>query len=85
MIARRDFLKGASVAAMAAVSGLPASDVHAQTVPWSAGTEPPKLKAPADACDCHIHIYDARFPIALGVITCNFEVWGWQLVGFRLQ
>jgi D-galactarolactone isomerase len=64
MIARRDFLKGASVAAMAAVSGLPASAVHAQTVPWSAGTEPPKLKAPANACDCHIHIYDARFPIA---------------------
>jgi predicted TIM-barrel fold metal-dependent hydrolase len=64
MIARRDFLKGASVAAMAAVSGLPASDVHAQTVPWSSGTEPPKLKAPANACDCHIHIYDARFPIA---------------------
>jgi D-galactarolactone isomerase len=64
MIARRDFLKGASVAAMAAVSGLPAADLHAQTVPWSAGTEPPKLKAPANACDCHIHIYDGRFPIA---------------------
>jgi D-galactarolactone isomerase len=64
MIARRDFLKGASVAAMAAVSGLPASDVQAQTVPLSAGTEPPKVKAPANACDCHIHIYDARFPIA---------------------
>ena len=64
MIARRDFLKGASVAAMAAVSGLPASDVHAQTVPWSAGTEPPKLKAPANACDCHMHIYNARFPVA---------------------
>jgi D-galactarolactone isomerase len=64
MIARRDFLKGASVAAMAAVSGLPTSDAHAQAVPWSAGTEPPKLKAPPNACDCHIHIYDARFPIA---------------------
>ena len=64
MIARRDFLKGASVAAMAAVAGLPASDAHAQAVPWSAGTEPPKLKAPANACDCHIHIYDGRFPIA---------------------
>jgi D-galactarolactone isomerase len=64
MIARRDFLKGASVAAVAAVAGLPATDVHAQNVPWSAGTEPPKLKAPANACDCHIHIYDARFPIA---------------------
>jgi len=32
-------------------------------VPNSAGTAPPKLKAPANACDCHMHIYDAaRFP-----------------------
>jgi len=36
-----------------------------KTVPNSAGTEAPKLKAPAKACDCHIHIYDpARFPLA---------------------
>lgn len=34
-------------------------------VPNSAGAEPPKLKAPAGACDCHMHIYDgARFPPA---------------------
>jgi predicted TIM-barrel fold metal-dependent hydrolase len=34
-------------------------------VPNSAGTEPPKLKAPASACDCHMHIYDGdRFPPA---------------------
>jgi predicted TIM-barrel fold metal-dependent hydrolase len=30
-------------------------------VPNSAGTEPPKLAAPANAADCHIHIYDPRF------------------------
>ena len=30
-------------------------------VPWSSGTEAPKLKAPAHATDCHHHIYDARF------------------------
>ena len=29
-------------------------------VPNSAGNKPPKLKAPANACDCHIHIYDAE-------------------------
>jgi D-galactarolactone isomerase len=63
MLARREFLRGASVAA---VSGLPVGSVHAETVPWSAGTEPPKLKAPVNACDCHMHIYDARFPIAPG-------------------
>jgi len=33
------------------------------SVPNSAGTGPPKLAAPAGACDCHMHIYDAvRFP-----------------------
>lgn len=32
-----------------------------QAVPNSAGTEPPKLEAPANAADCHIHIYDPRF------------------------
>jgi D-galactarolactone isomerase len=32
-------------------------------VPNSSGTAKPKLAAPADACDCHMHIYDGkRFP-----------------------
>jgi D-galactarolactone isomerase len=35
-------------------------------VPWSSGTDRPNSKAPADACDCHMHIYDARFPTAPG-------------------
>src|SRR5258706_7314351 len=30
--------------------------------PHSVGVEPPKLKAPANACDCHMHIFDPRFP-----------------------
>jgi D-galactarolactone isomerase len=34
-----------------------------QQVPNSSGTERPRLKAPPNACDCHIHIYDDRFPI----------------------
>ena len=33
-----------------------------QAVPHSAGTEPPKTPAPANAADCHMHIYDSRFP-----------------------
>ena len=35
-------------------------------VPNSSGTAPPRLKAPAHAADCHIHIYDPRFapPVA---------------------
>ena len=33
-----------------------------QPVPYSAGTRAPKLEAPANACDCHMHIFDPRFP-----------------------
>jgi D-galactarolactone isomerase len=64
MLARREFLKAASVAAAAAMSGVCIRTAGAQAVPFSAGTEPPRLKAPTNACDCHMHIYDARFPIA---------------------
>jgi D-galactarolactone isomerase len=33
------------------------------SVPNSSGTAPPKFRAPANACDCHMHIYDGvRFP-----------------------
>jgi len=63
MIARRTLLKGASLAAVAATfSGAAGRSAHAQQVPYSSGTEAPKLKVPANACDCHMHIYDARFP-----------------------
>lgn len=30
-------------------------------VPHSSGTERPRLAAPPRACDCHMHIYDARY------------------------
>jgi predicted TIM-barrel fold metal-dependent hydrolase len=33
-------------------------------VPNSSGTSIPRYKAPPDACDSHIHIYDPRFPMA---------------------
>jgi predicted TIM-barrel fold metal-dependent hydrolase len=45
-------------------AGVPetASD-RAHAVPNSAGSKAPNLKAPANAADCHMHIYDAeRFP-----------------------
>jgi D-galactarolactone isomerase len=35
-----------------------------EPAPWSSGTGPPKLRAPPNACDCHMHIYDSRFPVA---------------------
>ena len=43
----------------AATTSISMRDSHAQPVPNSAGAHPPKLKAPANACDCHHHIYDA--------------------------
>lgn len=34
------------------------------TVPNSSGSAPPKFVAPQNACDCHHHIYDGRFPVS---------------------
>ena len=64
MIARRTFIKRASMLALAAsTSRMSVRDSFAQQVPNSSGTEPARLKAPPGACDCHHHIYDAlRFP-----------------------
>jgi D-galactarolactone isomerase len=64
MIARRAFIKSASSMAIGSSGWSISLGVsHAQQVPNSSGTEPAKLKAPAGACDCHHHIYDAvRFP-----------------------
>ena len=61
---RRSFLLKLSCGA-AAVAGLGwPGTAAAQQVPWSAGTEAARLKAPANAADCHHHIYDSRFPVA---------------------
>jgi len=35
----------------------------AQQVKWSEGTEPPKLKAPPNSCDCHHHIYGSQYKV----------------------
>ena len=58
-IGRRTFLTAASAAALTAARAIAPS--HAQQAPNSTGTEPAKLKAPANAADCHMHIYDPRF------------------------
>ena len=66
MVERRTVIKGISAAAItAATSAISMRQVQAQQAPNSVGTAPPKLKVPANACDCHHHIYDpARFPMA---------------------
>ena len=58
---RRDLLRTAAAVPFAAAAGLRAP--AAQAVKWSSGTEPPRLKAPANAVDCHHHIYDTRYPV----------------------
>jgi D-galactarolactone isomerase len=60
---RREFM----VAVPGIVAGVAAmahgqTSATSQSVPWSAGTELPRLKLPPNATDCHHHIYDARFP-----------------------
>ncbi len=60
---RRDVLLAASAGAAAAILGAGSREAHAQPVKWSEGTEAPKLKAPANSCDCHHHIYDAKYPV----------------------
>ncbi|MGH6796930.1 MAG: amidohydrolase family protein, partial [Roseiarcus sp.] len=63
VIARWAFLR--AMGATVIVAGrINASTAQTQAVPWSSGTELPKLKAPPNACDCHMHIYDSRFPAA---------------------
>jgi len=65
---RRTFIKGAGLAAVAAAGSIYIPGRSAQAapvelkVPHSSGTEAPKLKAPANSCDCHLHLYDPRFP-----------------------
>jgi predicted TIM-barrel fold metal-dependent hydrolase len=63
-IDRRSFLRAATAAAVAASASVLGGKARAQQVPFSSGTEAPKLHAPANACDCHMHIYDSRFPVA---------------------
>ena len=59
---RREFL-GWSAAGLIGASL--SSTVTASEV-WSSGTEPPKSSLPAGTIDCHMHIYDDRFPSAPG-------------------
>src|SRR3954467_4352855 len=55
MIERRTFLAGT-----AALAAFGTTAKAQQMVPNSSGSEAPRLKAPANACDCHMHIYDGE-------------------------
>jgi predicted TIM-barrel fold metal-dependent hydrolase len=58
-LSRRRLLKLAGAAAAASLS----RGVMAQSVPWSAGTESARIKAPPLSTDCHHHIYSSRYAV----------------------
>ena len=66
MIARRTFIRGASMLVLAAsTSRMYVEESFAQQVPDFLRHRAGELKAPSGACDCHHHIYDAaRFLLA---------------------
>lgn len=47
-------------------SSLTATGSAAARAPFSAGHAAPRVSLPAGACDCHVHVYDGRFPAAPG-------------------
>ncbi|RKF49194.1 amidohydrolase [Paraburkholderia fungorum] len=79
---RREFLHYAG-AAMTACA-LPRWASAEET--WSSGTELPSFKLPEGAIDCHMHIYDDRFPVAPGTTLRppNATVEQYRLVQKRL-
>src|ERR1700730_18097214 len=60
---RRELLKTVSGAVAAGLLAGRAGPAAAQSGKWSGGTAAPNLKAPANATDCHMHIYDAKYPV----------------------
>jgi predicted TIM-barrel fold metal-dependent hydrolase len=60
---RRGFLKRTALGVLAASTAGGSFHGRAQPpAPYTSGTDAPKLKPPANSCDCHMHIYDSRFP-----------------------
>lgn len=60
---RREVLQGLSAVAGAGMLAAAAGPAAAQEVKYSTGTEKPKIKVPANACDCHHHIYGSQYKV----------------------
>lgn len=50
----------------------------------SGDSKSPALKAPVNSCDCHMHIYDNRFPVLTGPAPANFPVSAYRLIQKRI-
>jgi D-galactarolactone isomerase len=83
-IDRRSFLRHTAAAGAAVVTAR--GTLAEEAVPNSSGTEAPKLKAPVGACDCHHHIYDAKFPFSRpgARMVTNARVGDYRLLQRRL-
>lgn len=57
---RREFIATGAAGILASRAGW----AQPNSVPFSSGTGTPQLELPRHACDCHMHIYDDRFPVA---------------------
>jgi D-galactarolactone isomerase len=85
-IGRRVFLKNAGLATFTAVGALQSERGRAQSVvPNSAGSDAPKSNAPANACDCHHHIFDSRFTRAGGRFVPNAQVPDYRSLQQRIK
>ena len=71
---RRGVLWGLSAMAGAGILGASTTPATAQQVKYSSGTQPPKLKVPANACDCHHHIYGSQYMRIPGEVARESEV-----------
>ena len=63
---RRSFIKTAGWMTVVAAGSLSLPEAFALSLPKAvpnSSKHGSKLKAPANACDCHIHIFDDRFPM----------------------
>jgi len=63
ILGRRDAMRilgGLTVGA----AGFIVAGCASPAVKWSTGTSHPRLTVPANATDCHHHIFDARYPVA---------------------
>ncbi|MCK8785258.1 amidohydrolase family protein [Roseomonas sp. NAR14] len=72
---RRPLLLGTMAAAIAGTARAQTAGQAPQpaqpaagAVRWSTGTERPRLRVPANACDCHHHIYDSKYPAAANAV-----------------
>src|SRR6476620_9505021 len=62
-VSRRSFIQKTTLLA-AGVCGIIPLAKAGEVVRFSSGTDRPTMSIPPLACDCHMHVYDSRFPPA---------------------